>query len=143
MAKLITVHNRHSFGEWKPRKAAGTVVLEQPDTEYVLRTLSSNVKNLVDDKIAINIGAAFLHGDDQMNKKAGRAMAIKRMAPVQFSIYMQVRKDRQALWLSLEGIDVDLKVRYIVVVKIYRDDRKLRVMGVSTEEVSELPSSEI
>lgn len=131
--KLITVHNKDKYNtkDWKPRKMSGTVVLEQPDAEILLDTLAGSFKSLRMENFTIKIGAAFLHNDDQFNKKEGRRIAKERMRPIDFSIEVNDNA-AEALWLDLLGVDPILEVSYRIRAKIYRDDRKLRIMKVET-----------
>lgn len=133
--KLITVHNRGRYEtkDWRPRKMSGTVVLEQPEADMILGILADSIRSLNQEKITINIGAAFLHSSDQLNKKEGRRLAQERVRPIDFSIEINDNAS-DALWLDLLGADLILEVNYRIRLKIYRDDRKLRIMKVETSQ---------
>ena len=136
--KLITVHNR--WGDdglfFSESKGAGTVVLEEPDPETILSALQKQFKDLTIEQVTVKIGAAFLHPRDQLNKKEGRKIAISRMRDVQFKMMLgQYENMADALFIVLYGPDSVAGVHYSITCKIYRDDRKLRVMGASTTKL--------
>lgn len=126
----ITIHNREPAEG--VRKSAGTIVLLRPDAEAILTSLSESIKTLKHpEPVEVSIGAVFLHPDDQLNKKKGREQALERMKALSFQpqvVPNQNPEKDDALWVWLEGYDPELSVLYLVEVKIYRDDRKLRVM---------------
>lgn len=124
----------HLVGEEFPqfnRKSNGTIVFEKPEPELLLSILAKSILRLSEETITLKIGASFLHPDDKLNRKTGRAMALSRMHDVNFTIgHHTYGFTNDSLWLVLDGADETLKAKYSITVKIYKDSRKLRVMGV-------------
>ncbi len=123
----------HLVGEEFPhfnKKSQGTLVFEKPEAEFLLDVMSSQIKKLEQEKFDLKVGAAFLHPEDRLNRKVGRAMAMSRMKDVKFTVDMHMYGiGSYATHLVLEGVDEALKAKYSITVKIYKDSRKLRVVG--------------
>ena len=137
MSKLITVHNQHIKSPYLPtsRRSAGTIVVELPEVEDLLNVFSKSIRTLEVKTFPVKIGATFLHHKDQLNKKKGRELAISRMKTLDFFIELYGQQNSQeALWLNLYAYDAEYCARYSVLVKVYRDCRKLRIMGASSFE---------
>ena len=137
MSRLVVVHNLPASArisdDWKPRKRVGTIVLDRPLGSELLNAYANSILNVENPLIAINIGAAFVRWDDQLNKKVGRELAQSRMKPITFEVKLN-RIDDKAAWYHLVGKDADLGVQYTVTAKVYRGDKNLRIMGVQTYE---------
>jgi hypothetical protein len=131
--KISTIHNRLPLSLGWPAKIAGTVVLEDPNVDVILDCAANRVKNLVPCNITVNVGAAFLHPKDQLNKKEGRKLALERMKPIDCSL--EIRTESDGITVALHGIDNTLKVRYSIYCKVYNDSRKLRVTSVKTSKI--------
>ena len=123
----------HLVGEEFPhfnKKSQGTLVFEKPEAEFLLDVMSSQIKKLEQEKFNLKVGAAFLHPKDRLNRKVGRAMAMARVKDVKFTVNMHLYGIGQnATHLTLEGEDDVQKAKYSITVKIYKDSRKLRVVG--------------
>lgn len=132
-SRLITVHNMTEEWPRLNKKARSTVVLEEPDVDYVLNAIANSLLKLISPEIKLYIGASFVHPQDQFNRKLGRKNALARLASVSFEVQNVMPSLTKKVHLLLVGIDESLKVRYSIAIKIYKDDRKARIMGVSTE----------
>lgn len=123
----------HLVGEEFPqfnKKSNGTLVFEKPEAEFLLDVMSTQIKKLAKEQFDLKVGASFLHPEDQLNRKVGRAMAMARMRDVKFTVDMHTYGiGSDSTWLFLEGVDEVLKAKYSISVKIYKDSRKLRVVG--------------
>ena len=123
----------HLVGEEFPqfnKKSNGTLVFEKPEAEFLLDVYSTSIMRISQEKFDLKVGAAFLHPEDRLNRKVGRAMAMARLHDVKFTVESHLYGiGNDAIHLVLEGVDEALKAKYSITVKIYRDSRKLRVVG--------------
>ena len=122
---LVTVHNRQNGDQYSTpgmnRKEIGTVVLEAPEAELVIKTFADQIQALDVRLVPVKIGAAFLYYKDQLNKKEGRKLAISRMKEIECTIEVHDYQNMiDALYLVLRGVDdilrwnTYLRLRFIV-----------------------------
>lgn len=133
--KTIIIHNRHEEDRYTGimPKSAGTVILEVPTSQMLLKAMVDYFTTLEIQTVPILIGGSFLHPKDQLNKKLGRKLATERIKCIQFTLEVGGYQNmNDAVYLHLRGVDDSQQVHYGITVKIYRDSRALRVVGVTT-----------
>jgi hypothetical protein len=115
------------------RKSQGTLMFEKPEATLVISAMMDSIAKLKQQKFKLMVGAAFLHPQDRLNKKEGRKIALSRMKNVEFTVNLQHMYGftSDAVFFVLEGIDQEAGAKYTITVKIYKDSRKLRVVGAS------------
>jgi hypothetical protein len=108
-------------------------MFEKPEATLVISAMMDSIAKLKQQKFKLMVGAAFLHPQDRLNKKEGRKIALSRMKNVEFTVNLQHMYGftSDAVFFVLEGIDQEAGAKYTITVKIYKDSRKLRVVGAS------------
>jgi hypothetical protein len=139
MTNLTIIHNRRPPGELydsyhtAPSRQFGTVVFTAPSSAELLNEIVRSYRELTEAKIVVNIGAAFLHPDDQLNKKKGVQLATARLKPLTFKINCGAVYDfSPTLSVNLDAVDEDMNVSYRIDIEVHKTARTLKVLGVRT-----------
>ena len=119
------------------KKTRSTVVFDKPHVLEVLQEMRRQFtkSSMQIPKITVNIGCALAHPKDNFSRKVGIKLAESRIKPIEMEISSSLlHNSSDAIELTLQGIDTEIKIHYSMKIKIYRDSGELRVMSCNTED---------